>query len=184
MKEPVSLFHHSQARDYLIFMVVHSNAQRSGVAKGMQVEEVKNAIWRAKDQRYVTLVKEHKTGLHGPVPIIVTKELYKSMKKYLELFRPVAVEQQHEPDCGYFFVKRTGGQLNRSRIASIFNFLGKRYGRKDKGRMFPTKFRQTAATSVSKKPQEQREDLSRLLTHKESTGRLYYVIEDTNRTLC
>ena len=40
----VSLYDHSKARDYLIFTIVHSNAKRSGFAKGMLVSEFKNAL--------------------------------------------------------------------------------------------------------------------------------------------
>jgi integrase len=174
----LSLYDHNQARDYLIFMMIHSNAQRSGVATGLLVSEFKKATWRHVDERYVLLVKNHKTALEGPAPIVMTKELYQLMTKYYNIFRPSAVAENNGQDCGCFFLTRTGDQLHSSRISSIFNTLGQRYGRTGKGRLFPTKFRQTASTSVAKESQQQREDLSKLMTHKESTARAYYVLED------
>lgn len=69
---------------------------------------VQNALCRKDDQSYVIFVKDHKTSLEGPAPIVVTKELYGLMKKYYEEFCPVAVADK---DYGHFSLARNGGQL-------------------------------------------------------------------------
>ena len=81
-----SIKEHNIARDYLIFMVVHSNAQRSGIGKGMLVSEFQFAEWREESKQYVILVRDHKTSVDGPAPVVVEKELYQMMNKYYTHF--------------------------------------------------------------------------------------------------
>ncbi|KAK3733803.1 hypothetical protein QZH41_009458, partial [Actinostola sp. cb2023] len=163
---------------YLIFMMIHSNAQRSGVAKGLLVSEFKSTEYREEESRYVMLVKDHKTSLDGPAPIVMDKELYGMIQKYYTIFRPIAVAENAGIDCDAFFLTRSGAQLNTTRVSAIFNALGQKYGRVDKGRLYPTKFRQAAVSSFSKESQQKRDDLSRLMTHREPTARAYYMLED------
>ncbi|XP_048577018.1 uncharacterized protein LOC125559104 [Nematostella vectensis] len=157
-------------------MVVHSNAQRSGVGEGLQVSEFAKAEWR--EERFVVLVKNHKTGADGPAPVVLTTETHDLMKRYLEVFRPFAAAENPGKDEGAFFLTRAGTSIQSSRISSIFAYQGRKYGRVEKGRLFLSKFWQVAASSFRNESDESRTDLCNLMTHKIQTQKQYYVLED------
>lgn len=110
---------HNQARYYLIFMLEHSNAQRSGIKKGLLASEFQIKVHKGEKKisamwfesvttrmacMHGTLSPRH----HGKITISIGAEVYHN------LFRPIAVIENggQECACSAIFLTRTGSQYN------------------------------------------------------------------------
>ena len=93
-------------------VLLSSGGQRPHVVSRMQVGELLSAS--EEDGHYVVRVRHHKTTTkHGPVCLVLSGDLYRAVRKYLECFRPSTTE-----DKSYVFATRSGSEMQMGQPVS------------------------------------------------------------------
>lgn len=90
----ISQENHTLIRNYLLFCLAISNAQRSGCLMNMTLDEFTEGKKIKRKDHHIIFVKDHKTSsTYGSAELIVTPELYKMMEAYV-LQRPTSTAKE------------------------------------------------------------------------------------------
>lgn len=114
---PLAMEDHTRARNYLIMIVILSNATRAGPIVSLCVQDVEVAKTNIHDGRHVIKVNRHKTAAsYGPAQLCLGAEQFRHLVTYIEQIRPhiaMAAEQDQ------VFISWTGRPLDQSQVANI-----------------------------------------------------------------
>ena len=108
---------HTLARNYLIMLMVLSNASRAGPIINLKVGEVEAARDNVHEELHVINVLLHKTQkTYGAAQISLRREDFTNLWTYVTKIRPEVVKSKAVDDV---FVTWSGRPLNQSEVANI-----------------------------------------------------------------
>ncbi len=114
---PLGMEEHTRARNYLIMIVILSNATRAGPIVSLCIQDVEAAKTNIHDGRHVMKVNTHKTAAsYGPAQLCLGAEQFRHLVTYVEQIRP-HIDKSSEQE--QVFISWTGRPLDQSQVANI-----------------------------------------------------------------
>ncbi|OWF35839.1 hypothetical protein KP79_PYT23041 [Mizuhopecten yessoensis] len=165
------------ARNYLIFVLLIRNAQRSGAVANLQLSAVENATKKGTD--YILTVPEHKTGYSTPVYLVVSPSVYDYLHVYLKMRTkiPCFSEESNRNDTYVFLswsprVDIPPIHMNGSRVNRAINDFWMEAGMTTP--LSATRIRKSTVTTVRDKDPNIRDKLAAHMNHSTRTADTYY----------